>query len=140
MFPEALEPLSNTGSTGSQTPRNGRDRFPFRRQQNHTGTPVKPGFASLLPNDCLKIVPFPLGKHACHDNGIDTELRLPVSQLMASSTRHLNMRGCANYAPTRFSIQSIETDLGRVIAVPSARFQMSCDNIPSDRETPNKTV
>ena len=31
-FPEALEPLPDTGSTGSQIPRNGRDRFPLRSQ------------------------------------------------------------------------------------------------------------
>gem|GEM_PF-5555169 len=45
-----------------------------------------------------------------------------------------------DYAPTCFSIQSIETDFGRVIAVPNARLRISCESIPSDRETPNSTV
>lgn len=56
---ESLEPLLHTVSTGSEIPRNGRDRFSLRRQENHAGTSVKPGFGLLSSSNRLKIVPFP---------------------------------------------------------------------------------
>jgi hypothetical protein len=46
----------------------------------------------------------------------------------------------ALYARTCALIQLVETDFGRVIGVPRARFKMSCDNIPNARDTANMTV
>jgi hypothetical protein len=69
-----LEPLSDTGSTGSQIPRNGRHRFALCRQENHAGTPVKSGFGALSPSNRLKIVPFLLRKVQFHANSIGKEL------------------------------------------------------------------
>ena len=42
--------------------------------------------------------------------------------------------------PTFAFIQLVLTDLGRMMGVPRARLMMSCADMPSALETPNKTV
>jgi len=45
-----------------------------------------------------------------------------------------------SYLPTFFWTHSVETDFGRVMAVPIARLRINCASIPIERETENSTV
>jgi len=71
---EPLDPLSNTGSAGSDVPGDCGDRFAVCRHKDDASAPVESGFTALSPSDCTKIISFFLRKSKFHIENIGKEL------------------------------------------------------------------